>query len=61
MLGAWEIGRMRDRWPDWKGLARDWALGAAQFLPAFALFIAALPPRVRDPEWVWGAPIVRVR
>ena len=61
MVGAWEVGRIRDRWPDWKGLARDWALGAAQFLPAFALFVAALPPRVRDPEWVWGTPIVRLR
>ena len=61
MVGAWEVGRLRERWPDWKGLARDWALGAAQFLPAFGLFIAALTPRVHDPEWVWGTPIVRLR
>lgn len=61
MVGAWEVGRTWDRWPDWKGLARDWALGAAQFLPAFGLFIIALPPRVRDSEWVWGAPIIRAR
>ncbi|MDH5798974.1 MAG: hypothetical protein OEZ19_10445 [Paracoccaceae bacterium] len=61
LVGAWEVGRMRDRWPDWKGLVRDWALGAAQFLPAFALFILALPPQVRDQEWTWGEPIVRAR
>ena len=61
MVGAWEVGRLRDRWPDWKGLARDWALGAAQFLPVFALFIAALPPPVREPDWIWGSVAIRIR
>ncbi len=61
MVGAWEVGRSRERWPDRKGLARDWALGAAQFLPAFILFLAALPPRLRDPEWDWGDAIFRLR
>lgn len=61
MVGAWEVGRLRERWPDWRGLARDWALGAAQFLPAFVLFLAALPPRAGAPEWDWGTPIMRAR
>jgi hypothetical protein len=61
MVGAWEVARLRDRWPDWQGLARDWSLGAAQFLPAFALFIAALPPPVSGSEWVWGTAIFRAR
>ena len=61
MAGAWEVGRARERWPDRQGLVRDWALGAMQFLPAFALFLAVLPPRVRDSEWVWGNAILRVR
>jgi hypothetical protein len=61
MVGAWEIGRLRDRWPDWKGLLRDWTLGAAQFLPAFALFLAALPPPVENPVWVWGNVAQRLR
>jgi len=61
MVGAWEVGRIRERWPDRKGLARDWALGAAQFLPAFALFVAAMPPRLREPEWIWGSAIFRIR
>jgi hypothetical protein len=61
MVGAWEVGRLRDRWPDWKGLLRDWALGAAQFLPAFILFVAALPPPVADPKWVWGDLLKRIR
>jgi hypothetical protein len=61
MVGAWEVGRLRERWPDWKGLVRHWALGAAQFLPAFGLFIAALPPRMRESEWMWGTPIIRLR
>ncbi|MDH5411315.1 MAG: hypothetical protein OEY16_08010, partial [Alphaproteobacteria bacterium] len=61
MVGAWEVGRLRDRWPDWKGLLRDWSLGAAQFLPVLALFIAALPPRVRESDWIWGNPVMRIR
>jgi hypothetical protein len=61
MIGAWEVGRIGERWPDRKGLVRDWMLGAAQFLPAAALLMVALPPPVEKPAWMWGGLIVRMR
>jgi hypothetical protein len=42
-------------------LLRRWAVDGLQFLPAAVLLLMALPPRVANPEWEWGEPIVRLR
>jgi len=61
LVGAWELRRIRDRGAGLGTLLRGWAVDGMQFLPAAILFFAALPPRVADPEWEWGEPIVRLR
>ncbi len=61
LVGAWELGRVRDRRTDLARHVRAWAVDGLQFLPAAVLFLLALPPRVADAEWVWGDPIVRLR
>ncbi len=61
LVGAWALGRIRrDRLEVWP-LIRGWTVDGLQFLPAAVLLLAALPPRVANPEWVWGGPIVRLR
>jgi hypothetical protein len=61
LVGAWELGRLRRNRVEFGSLLRRWAVDGLQFLPAAALFLLALPPRVGDPEWVWGRPIDRLR
>jgi hypothetical protein len=61
MVGAWELGRLRREWMRIGPLLRRWTVDGLQFLPAAILLFAALPPRVADPEWVWGGVIVRLR
>lgn len=61
LVGAYEVARLRDAGWSIRAVIRDWILGALQFLPAAALFVYALPPRVAEPEWEWGNPLMRLR
>lgn len=60
LLGLWEFGRL-GRSSDRGRLLRDWVPGAAQFLPAGILYVAALPPAVPASEFDWGTPGLRLR
>jgi len=61
LVGAWELDRIRRGGTEPMRLIRRWAVDGLQFVPAGILLLAALPPRVADPEWVWGGPVVRLR
>lgn len=60
LVSSWEIWRLREHWPDWKRLVREWAWGAVQFLPAALLLLMALPEEAREPEWLWGGAVQRL-
>jgi len=61
LVGVWELARFRRAGVAPVRLIRRWAVDGLQFAPAAILFLIALPPRVADPEWVWGGPVVRLR
>jgi hypothetical protein len=61
LVGLYEVARLRQAGWSIRVVFRDWVLGALQFLPAAALLLYALPPRIAEPEWEWGDLVTRLR
>lgn len=61
LVAAWELGRIGRGAAGPSKRFRHLLVCGLQFVPAAVLLLIALPPRVADPEWEWGEPIVRLR